>query len=100
MALDEPDDNIGTSPPPALALVEHGVGLADARGRAEIDAEMTGRFDHIGGIGLHRSGCAHALAGSLRDGDPCLPGDLASLPSHGVLRRYSTRQGGLVFGFH
>ena len=35
---------------PAVALVEHGVGLADPGRGAEVDAEVAGRLDHVGGI--------------------------------------------------
>ena len=63
VALDKPGDDIGASAPPALALGEHGVGLADTRGRAQVDAEMTGRLDLAGGIYVRLRGLAHGFAG-------------------------------------
>ena len=39
VGLDEADDDIGAPCSPALALAEHRVGLADARGRAQVDAK-------------------------------------------------------------
>jgi len=45
VGLDEPGHDVGAPPPPASALAEHGVGLPDARGRAEVDAERAGCFD-------------------------------------------------------
>ena len=79
VGLDEPDDDVGAPPPPALALAEHRVGLADAWGRAQVDAEMAGRLDLVGGIGVRR-GFAHAVVGPLRAGDAHLLGDLGGLP--------------------
>src|SRR5260221_13039650 len=52
VALDEPDDHVGAPPPAALALIEHRVGLADARGRAQVDAEMARLLDDLGGVRL------------------------------------------------
>src|SRR5580704_13344664 len=43
VTLDESDHDIGTPAPPAVALTEHGVGLADARRRAQVDPEVPGR---------------------------------------------------------
>ena len=40
VGLDEPDDDVGAALGPAVALAEHGVGLADARGRAEVDPQL------------------------------------------------------------
>ena len=48
VALDEPGDDVGAAPPPALALAEHGVGLADSWGRAQVDAERAGLFNLAG----------------------------------------------------
>src|ERR1700733_6155469 len=62
-----------------MALGEHGVGLADARGRAQVDAKTTGCLDLRGGIGARLRGVAHVLAGCLGAGATCLPGDLGGL---------------------
>jgi hypothetical protein len=66
MALDEPDDDVAAPPPPPLALAEHGVGLADPCGGTQVDAEMAGRLDDVGGVGLHRRGLAHPFVSPLR----------------------------------
>jgi hypothetical protein len=66
-----------------LALGEHGVGLADARGRAHVDAEMTGRLDLAGGICVRLRGAAEAFAGLLGAGATGLLGDLGGLPPRG-----------------
>jgi hypothetical protein len=50
VTLDESDDDIGTPAQPPVALAEHGVGLADARGRAQVNPEAPGRLYHPGGI--------------------------------------------------
>jgi hypothetical protein len=50
IGLDEPGHHVGAPRLPSVALGEHGVGLADAGGRAEVDAEMTGRLDLVGGV--------------------------------------------------
>jgi hypothetical protein len=83
IALDKPADDVGAPSPPALALGEHGVGLADPRGRAQVDAEMTGRLDLAGGVRVRLRGLAHAFAGAL--GADALPllGDLGGLPLRG-----------------
>jgi hypothetical protein len=57
VGFDEPDDHVGAPVPPAAALVEHGVGLADARGGAEVDAEVAGRLDHAVGAGAPHLAC-------------------------------------------
>src|SRR5258708_30895654 len=48
VALYKADDHISAALTSTPALAEHGVGLADARGRAEVDAEMTSRLDGAG----------------------------------------------------
>src|ERR1700733_9645637 len=68
----------------AMSLAEHGVGLANTRGRAEVDTEMAGRLDLAGGVRVHRRGVAPALAGTLGAGDHCLLGDLGGLPLHPI----------------
>jgi hypothetical protein len=65
VALDESGDDVGASLPPALALGEHGVGLADARGRAQVDAEMTSRLDLTGDLCICFRRLAHAFADPL-----------------------------------
>jgi len=80
VGLDESGDDVGAAAVPALALGEHGVGLADARGRAQVDAEVTGRLDLAGGIRVRLSGAADVLAGLLGAGAPGLLGDLGGLP--------------------
>lgn len=65
-----------------MSLAEHGVGLANTRGRAQVDTEMAGRLDLAGGVRVHRRGVAHAFAGTLGAGDHCLLGDLGGLPLH------------------
>ena len=45
------DDDISAALQPALALVEHVVGLADTGDRSQVDAEVTGGLDHRLGIG-------------------------------------------------
>ncbi len=73
VALDEPGDDVGAPPAPAVALAEHGVGLADARGRAQVDAEGAYLFHAVGGV----------FAGPLGAGAPDLLGDLGGLPLRG-----------------
>ena len=63
-----------------MALGEHGVGLADAGGRAQVDAEMSGCLDLPGGVGARLRGVAHVLAGPLGLAPAYLPGDLGGLP--------------------
>jgi hypothetical protein len=77
---DEPGNDVTPSPLPALAFGEHGVGFADARGRAQVNAEMTGRLDLAGGICIRLRGLAHAFAGPVGAGAPRLFGDLGGLP--------------------
>jgi hypothetical protein len=48
VAFDVPDDDVGTTLPAAAPLAEHGVGLPDARGHAEVDPEVTGGLDRGG----------------------------------------------------
>jgi hypothetical protein len=83
VGLDESDDDVGAPAAPALALGEHGVGLADARGRAQVDAEWTGRLDLSGGICVRLRGAADAFAGLLEARAPGLLGDLGGLPPPG-----------------
>ena len=83
VGLDEPGDDVGAPPPPALAFGEHGVGFADARGRAQVNAEMTGRLDLAGGICVRLRGLARAFAGPVGAGAPRLLGDLGGLPVRG-----------------
>src|ERR1039457_895317 len=90
VALDKPDDDVGAPRLPALTLTEHGVRLADARRRAEVDAEVAGLLDHVGGISFRRRGDAHGLVGPLRAGDSRLLANACGLHRHGSLRRYST----------
>jgi hypothetical protein len=85
VGLDEPDHDVGAATAPALPLAEHGVGLADTRGRAQVDTEMAGRLDLAGRVRVRvrRRGAAHAFAGTLGAGYPYLLGDLGGLPVHG-----------------
>ena len=83
VALDEPGDNVGATCEPAVALGEHGVGLADARGRAQVDAEVTGRLDLAGGICVRLRGGTDVFAGLLGANAPGLLGDLDGLPPRG-----------------
>jgi hypothetical protein len=55
VTLDEPDHDIGASLPAPAALVEHGVGLPNAGGGAQVDAEVAGRLDRVGGVAGHDS---------------------------------------------
>ena len=75
-----------------LAFGEHGVGLADARGRAQLDAEMTGRLDLPGGICVRLRGLPHAFAGPVGAGAPGPSDDLGGLDTPGIDDR--TRQPG------
>jgi hypothetical protein len=84
VALDEADDHIGAAGPAALALVQHRVRLADARGRTEVDAEAAGRLDHVGGVLARRRDPAGVLAGARGNGDPRLLVDVGSLSSDQV----------------
>src|SRR4029077_7730686 len=84
VGLDDPGDDIGAPAAPEVALRQHGGGLADARGRAQVDAEMTGRLDLAGGICVRLRGAAHASAGLLGAGVPGLLGDLGGLPPLGT----------------
>jgi len=54
VTLDEPDDNVGAPAEAPVTLVEHRVGLADARDRAEVNPEATGGLDHAGGVAIRR----------------------------------------------
>jgi hypothetical protein len=54
VTLDKPDDDVGSPIPPPAALAEHGVGLAHARRRAQVNAEVAGRLNHVGGVGVRR----------------------------------------------
>ena len=62
VTLDEPDDDVGAPLLAPMALVEHGVGLPDARGRAQVDPEVTSRLDRVGGVAagtsLRPQGCS------------------------------------------
>ena len=60
VTLDEADDDVGTPPLAPVTLAEHGVGLADPRGRAQVDPEVTGRLHRVTGVGIPRLGC-HGL---------------------------------------
>jgi hypothetical protein len=87
VALDKPGDDVGAPPAPTVALGEHGVGLADAGGRAQVDAERAYLFDLAGGRCLRRClrrrDVARALDGPLRAVAPDLLGDLGGLPLRG-----------------
>ena len=63
VGLDEPGHDVGAAPLPSVALGEHGVRLADAGGRAEVDAEMTGRLDLADDVCIRR-GFTHAHDGT------------------------------------
>src|SRR4029078_8938939 len=84
VGLDDPGDDVGAPAAPALALGQHGVGLANARGRAQVDSERADRLDLAGGICVRLRGAAHASAGLLGAGAPSLLGDLARLPPLGA----------------
>src|SRR6202034_1609346 len=75
--------DVGASSPSALGFGEHGIGFADARSRAQVDAEMTGRLDLACGICVRLRGLAHAFAGPLGAGGAHLLGDLGGLPLRG-----------------
>jgi hypothetical protein len=60
MSLDEADHYVGATLLPAVTFAEHGIGLAYARGRTQVDTEMTGCFHHVGRVGFHRRGLADA----------------------------------------
>ena len=63
VTLDEGDDDVGAPPLTSVALIEHGVGLPDAGGGAEVDAEVPGRLDALGvlgGDGRHGVHCCTA----------------------------------------
>jgi hypothetical protein len=79
VALDKPDDDVGAPPAPTVALGEHGVGLADARGRAQVDAERADPFDLAGGVPLRRRDVGRPLGAVVPD----LLGDLGGLPLRG-----------------
>ena len=49
--LDESDDHVGTPLLSPVALIEHGVGLADACGGSEIDTEVPGGLHLVGVVG-------------------------------------------------
>ena len=83
VGLDESGDDVGAAAAPTLALGEHGVGLADARGRAQVDAEVSGRLDLPGGICVRLRGAADAFAGLPGDGALGLLGDLGGPPPRG-----------------
>ena len=83
VALDEPDDDVSTPLLAAMTLGEHGVGLADAGSRAQVDAEGAYLFDLLGDVRVRRRGVAHAFAGPLGAGAPDLLGDLGGLPLRG-----------------
>src|SRR5712664_2737935 len=80
VALYKADDHISAALTSTPALAEHGVGLADARGRAEVDAEMTSRLDGVGSARFYYGGRAHAFIGPPRAGGACLLGDFDGLP--------------------
>src|SRR6185437_15635721 len=56
VALDEPDHDVGAPLLAPAALVEHGVGLPDAGGGAQVDAEAAGLLDGVGGVAASRPG--------------------------------------------
>jgi hypothetical protein len=90
MGLEEPDDHIGAPLSAPLALAQHRVRLADTRGRAQVNTEMTGRFDHVrtrlfGGSRFRRSRLAHAFVAALSAGVRDVLGDLRGSPLHGVV---------------
>ncbi len=54
VTFDEPDHDVGAPLPAPAALVEHGVGLPDAGGGAQVDAEAAGLVDRVGGVAAGR----------------------------------------------
>ena len=61
----EADDDVGAPLFAPVALVEHGVGLADPGCGSQVDAEMAGRFDDVGGVVVDRRRAGHAFVGRL-----------------------------------
>ena len=66
VTLDEANDDVGAPLASSVTLVEHGVGLPDSCGGAEVDPEVAGRLDAVGvlagGLGVHRHcGCPVAV---------------------------------------
>ena len=45
VAFNEPDGNIGAPLAAPMSFAQHGVGLADSGGRAQVDAEPSGGVD-------------------------------------------------------
>lgn len=72
MGLDEPDHHVRTAVEAAVALVEHGAGLADAGHGAEIDAKAPRRLDadHVGAWWERRLRVV-VRRGSHRQGELC-----------------------------
>jgi len=68
VTLDESDDDIGTPAQSPVALAEHGVGLADARGRAQVDPEAPGRLYRAASIRVPRFACRHLIAHVFQSG--------------------------------
>jgi hypothetical protein len=66
-----------------VALAKHGVGLADARGPAQVDAEGAYLFHVVSSVYVRRRGVADVFAGPLGAGAPDLLGDLGGLPLRG-----------------
>jgi len=62
VTLDESDDDIGAPAQPPVALAEHGVGLADARGRAQVNPEAPGRLYRTASIRVRRLACRYLVA--------------------------------------
>ncbi len=83
VALDEADHDVGATLEPALALVEHGVGLADACDRSEVDPEAPGFLDDAYGVLVDLScrgvGHAHSL-------DPAMASKITGAGPGGGLR--------------
>jgi hypothetical protein len=64
VAFDEADHDVGPALAPAVALVQHGEGLADPGRGTEVDAEVTRGLDDVG----QRRRPSRRPARSLRDG--------------------------------
>ena len=93
VGLDEPDDDVGAALDPAVALVEHRVGLADPGRRAEVDPQPSARHA-VHSPSLHGPGSATRGVErqvELEHVDPRLTEE-PERPALGVLRRPAPRR--------
>ena len=85
-SLDDPDHHVGAALRPAMALGEHGVGLADAGRGAEVDPQPPARHGRKSGPTSScgpAPGCGPGFSGSRRSADRCPPGPAGSGPGAG-----------------